>query len=114
MEAFHLDEWIDGTSDGGITPPRTILKIDIEVGGSDKISIDYKYPAESHPYSDVTYHLTEPDKIYTSVYVLTGDRKIYREDCDKLFKNYDSFTRSMVEDKVNAFFADNQVEELEK
>ena len=112
LTAFHLDEWIDGTADGGITPPRIILNITFSVvpNGS-KVEIEYKYPEESHPYSDVTYHLSDLDRTYSSVYVLTNNRELYREDSEKLFKNADVFP-DLVESSINAFFSENDIKEV--
>ncbi len=112
LKAFHLDEWIDGTADGGITSPRIILNITFSVvpNGS-KVEIEYKYPAESHPCSDVTYHLSDPDRTYSSIYVLTDNRELYREDSEKLFKNADVFL-DLVENSINAFFSENDIKEV--
>ena len=112
LKAFHLDEWIDGTADGGITPPRIILNITSSVvpNGS-KVEIEYKYPEESHPCSDVTYHLSNPDRTYSSVYVLTDNRELYREDSEKLFRNADVFP-DLVESSINAFFSENNIKEV--
>lgn len=104
IEAFHLDEWIDGSADGGITPPRIILKTETNFFENGiEMKIDYKYPAESHPYSDVTYHMENPDKVYSSVYVLTDNREIYRKDCDDLFPQKDVFLEA-VQPEIDEFF----------
>ena len=111
LDAFHLDEWIDGNADGGITPPRIILKIEMNMTDERaEVRVEYKYPAESHPYSDVTYHISEPDKRYSSTYVLTNNRKIYRKDSDKLFAQDDVWP-DITDPKIAEFFSENQVEE---
>ncbi len=112
LEAFHLDEWIDSIADGGITPPRIILNVGTEhFGCGFNVTIKYKYPPESHPNNDITYHLSEPEKVYSSTYVLTDNRRIYRKDSDKLFSQNNDFSH-LVRDNIARFFSKYNIKEV--
>ncbi len=114
LEASALDGWIDAVADGGITPPRITLSVDAEdFGCGFNVTVKYKYPPESHPNSDVTYHLSKPEKVYSSTYVLTDDHRIYRIGCDKLFRQADVFP-DLVSDSILDFFSRNNLKEVEE
>lgn len=70
MRAWEQDQLFEGDLTGGIAPRKRL--VDCNVSGN-TVTINYRLP-EACGLSDVIYHVTDPYKLRTDVFVFEGDK----------------------------------------
>ena len=100
-EAFELQDWIRGTSTGGIEPVRNVLKVDVENKGEEtRVTVSWDYP-ETCGLSDCVYHVVDPHAVRKSVFVYKQNSLALEG--GQLFDEQDLFFRES-RDKVDQFY----------
>lgn len=69
-KAWEQDQLFEGDLTGGIAPRKRL--VDCNVSGN-TVTINYRLP-EACGLSDVIYHVTDPYKLRTDVFVFEGDK----------------------------------------
>ena len=93
---FKFADHIDSYVSGGVNPIWELQEIEEIRNNNDSLyHFYYKLPSESHPNSDVTYHVTNPDKLYTFAVILQSDGVFIPMDPEDLY--FDSFCKDEIE-----------------
>ncbi len=99
MDAFELEQDIDGELSGGIDPVKILLGV--QVVNDKTIEVKYTYP-ETCGLSDVRYHVANAGKELSKMYEFKNNR-IYIDGKDDLFVFAMEFDDSYKE-KVKGFY----------
>lgn len=73
-KAFDLTIDFEGTLSGGIVPPKRLISCTVR--GNNTVEMQYDLPGTCG-LSDVRYHVTDPTRIRTEVFVFTDDGKVF-------------------------------------
>lgn len=102
---FDLQDWLLGSSTGGIEPPRNVLDIQASAqdDGTVKVTISWDLP-KTCGLMDNPYTVIDPDRVRTSVFTLNGSvLTTGTEDSVELFVN-ECCGDDYEEDAINEFY----------